>query len=758
MTKRLLTLGTAIVFAAGSSPASAGDAAGMRGTIYTRASANAVRATAAEARGITPNLPIQRGGNVPMFLRRLGARYVGPAVVPRMTIDVATPLRNEAGLKAYASAASSPQSLYYRHFLTPAQIGNAFGTPIAQYAAAARYFGNFGLRVNVWSSRSMISVTGTSLQLEKALNTKFGQFALRTANGKTYAFVGPTSDVALPGAIGVAGFKHLFSLPTEHTNFLISAPAQPIASGFASGRVNGFTTNQLARAYDYSGAYKAGFTGKGVNLGIIGTGPISLEDFPNYRKIFNVPGTSTVSIVPAMIGTDTTPPPVTGPCPGTGAGGVSPVGLPISDPTQGSSTSPTAGCNPEDEEAQLDTEQTAGLAIDANVKFYLAYNGTGCLAAPNPVGAGCIGPGSASQGLGLADDELQQAIQDNGADILSLSYGGCELFDNQLMSLNQSVPPGSADATGLDPTEFAELAAEGVAVFVSSGDSGSAACQRLAASGPNMEIANASYPSSDPNVVAVGGTTTPIGSNGLLTGPITTWGSQTKSGGAEGAGQSQDFLLPPYQKPIANLCKDPLGMRATGQYRCQPDVVLDADPFTGAAVVFNSGKGQGGAMESPIGGTSQAAPDMAAMWALVLDACRQTASCNLNYSKNVSDPVSGGGTVGYPPTNAAPGYRLGNPNYLLYPLAATAATPGATAASGVAGGSPQNYHSVFYDIVYGDDAVPSFAAQTAGGAGGKDPYTAGTDPGAVFAGAGYDEATGLGAPFARALIRYVVGV
>ena len=58
--------------------------------------------------------------------------------------------------------------------------------------------------------------------------------------------------------------------------------------------------------------------------------------------------------------------------------------------------------------------------------------------------------------------------------------------------------------------------------------------------------------------------------------------------------------------------------------REQPDVSLVGDPQTGVAVVTNAsfGGGPGG-----IGGTSVSAPQMAAMWALVLSACKQNASC-----------------------------------------------------------------------------------------------------------------------------------
>ena len=181
-----------------------------------------------------------------------------------------------------------------------------------------------------------------------------------------------------------------------HTDFVPGGPAVPVSGGFSNARVNGASPLQLADAYDLNTAYAKGYTGQGINLGIIGTGPISSADVPNFRTLYNVKGSGTVVPVYTTIDGDTTPPAVTGPCATVGA-----------TQTQGTSTAPQPGCNPEDEEAQLDTEQAAALAPDATVQFYLAYNAA-----------------NDTQGIGSPDDEVDQAIANDTADILSLSYGG----------------------------------------------------------------------------------------------------------------------------------------------------------------------------------------------------------------------------------------------------------------------------------------------------------------------------------------------
>jgi kumamolisin len=651
------------------------------------------------------NSPVTTGASnrqyfpfMPAALSRLGIRYLGPAQLKRpISFRVATAMRNEAGLKAYAIAANTPGSHYYRQWIGPTAIADNFGTPLNQYSATAAFFRSYGMTVGTWPMRKALTVTATQKQIETALHTRLGVFALRGDR-----FFAASQAISVPLNVSITSLSGLSSARIRNTTFIPGGPAVPISGGFSNARTNGANPQQLQTAYDLNTAYAKGYSGKGINLGIIGTGPISSADVPNFKTLYNVAGSSTVVPVYATVNGDTTPPAVTGPC------------------SSGSSTAPVAGCNPEDEEAQLDTEQTATMAPDATVQFYLAYNAS-----------------ADEQGLGDVDDEVDTAIMNNTADILSLSYAGCETLEGtpEVGDLTPSLTGG--DATGTEPTQFSELAAEGVAVFVSSGDSGSAGCQRATG---GLDVPTLGYPSSDPNVVSVGGTTTPIGPDGRLTGPIINWGSSTKSGGAAGGGVSQLFNPPSYQTAQAAskaICVKSLTTTSpeSGGGRCDPDVALDADPFTGASIEYDSGPGIGPAEVVPIGGTSQAAPDMAGMWADILSACKQVPSCQGPQPPGVTDPTSG-----FTAPSAIPRYRLGNPNFLLYPIVSTAA-----------------YHNVFYDITFGNDAVPPYAVQIAASETGETAldYTV-TDPGSVSAGPGYDNASGLGFPFGYALLKQLV--
>jgi subtilase family serine protease len=605
------------------------------------------------------------------------AQYVGPANVGTLGVDVALQLQNASGLVRYAAQASDPSSPVYRKFLTPAQIGTRFGASAVALAGAAKYFESYGLHVGTWPQHLSLYVSGPQHSLERALGTTLAVYQQGTTK-----FVGPATTPHFAQPLAVTGITRLVSARRQFRTLV------PISGGAVT--TSGYTPQQIRNAFDYTGAYGAGFTGTGITVGVVGTGPISSADVPAYGAMFATPvaPVSQVNVTDQGVAApgienppDTgfvPPPPVTAPCAGL---------LPA--------------CNGEDVEAQVDTEAIASLAPGSQVLFYLGYapafcvDGNGVLS-PAPCAAGTTP--SPLLGLDVADDEIQQAIADDRVDVLSLSYGGPEQAQAQFEF-------GATDpTTGLGPMEFAALAAEGVAVFVSSGDAGAEGCQRpVFAAAVNQ--ACVSYPATDPSVTSVGGVNARLNAFGTLTNQITGWGLQTGQGsGGSGGGVSQFFpqSLTPWQQGLPGVL---------GSMRNQPDVSLLGDPATGMAVLVDAAFGT---EVEGVGGTSVAAPEMASMWALVLQACAQRASC-----------ATGTG---------AKSYRLGNAAPLLY------------AQYAVRGGSIlPTYQQTFYDVLYGNNQQ-SVVDPTAS----SPPLDPGYD-----ASRGYDQVTGLGVPFARSLITAV---
>ncbi len=629
-----------------------------------------------------------------------GAVYVGPAHFSAMGVNVAVRMQNGAGLVSYARSASDPHSPLYRQFLTPDEIGARFGATQSDYAAVAKYFSGFGLHVGGWPQRLSLFVAGSQTQLQSAFHTTFGEY--RSAKGST--FIAPVSAPSFGIPLAVTMVSNLVSLPPATRSFT------PARAG--NNIIGGYTPTQIRAVFDYIGAYKEGYTGAGITIGIIGTGAFSPADVPAYASMFHVQAApvtqvdATDSGVAAGLALNSPPPNPSATPPDTFPYSS---GLSTPPPATSSCSGTLPSCNPEDVEAQIDTEQAATLAPGSSVLYYLAYNAGECYeSGPSlPAGTPCPGGGTAAPALGLAlsDDEIQQAIADDKVDVLSLSYGSPELANPSVGEYGAAgyyFDPNNP-TNGFGPAEFAALAAEGIAVFVATGDTGAEMCKHGGGVEPYYDDPCVSYPASDPSVVAVGGVTTPMDQFGNLVNQITGWGVQTSAGtGGSTGGVSAYFPILPYQDGLPG---------AMGKTRNLPDISLEGDPQTGVSVLIDAPP-LGPEAVGGYGGTSVAAPEAAAMWALVLQACRQSATCSAK------------GSGAHP-------YRLGDPNPLFY-------------AQYYANGTLQpQYSKTFYDVLFGNNAIDV----------GPPPYFPGLplDPG-YNAGVGYDLVTGLGVPFAAHLI------
>lgn len=212
-------------------------------------------------------------------------------------------------------------------------------------------------------------------------------------------------------------------------------------------------------------------------------------------------------------------------------------------------------------EAVLDVDMIIG--VNSAVKEVLVY-----------------GDGIDSFGVALLD-ALADVATDNRAQTLSISYGADEVVQGN----TQIAAEGQL---------FLQLAAQGISVFVSSGDQG-AYGQTEGQSNASLNVID---PGAQPNVTSVGGTT-------LFLGPGSqwvyeeVWNELGSFGEATGGGASSYWPLPSYQQPAGWETLN--GGSATN--RNLPDVAAVGDPYTGVAVYSHI---NGGWVE--VGGTSVSAP------------------------------------------------------------------------------------------------------------------------------------------------------
>ncbi len=194
-----------------------------------------------------------------------GATYVGPASGAHLNAMVLVHQQNANGLLQYAKEVSDPSSPNFRHFLTPQQIGERFGASQSDYQKAAAYFISQGLAVGGWPQHMLLSVAGDQSQFERAMGTKFSVY---TKNGQQ--FIAPSGTPHFTKAVPVDGVGRIVTYNPMHS-YLVPAPPR---AGAAFG--SGFSPSQVANAFDFTGAYQAGFDGTGITIGIIGTGPIDV--------------------------------------------------------------------------------------------------------------------------------------------------------------------------------------------------------------------------------------------------------------------------------------------------------------------------------------------------------------------------------------------------------------------------------------------------------------------------------------------------
>ena len=183
---------------------------------------------------------------------------------------------------------------------------------------------------------------------------------------------------------------------------------------------------------------------------------------------------------------------------------------------------------------------------------------------------------------------VDQIVADGRADIVSLSWGKCDV--------PEAHAPGQREA---DLQSFRAAAAQGISVFVASGDSGAYGCQH---SNINDDRVAVDFPSASGDLVTVGGTRLSVRENGSYLDEAG-WEDVVSSSGG-GGGISEIEPRPEFQTGPGVENKLSSGKRQV------PDVAAAADGDSGYLIV------DGGEVFS-VGGTSGAAPFWAASMLLV---------------------------------------------------------------------------------------------------------------------------------------------
>ncbi|MDQ0990536.1 protease pro-enzyme activation domain-containing protein [Streptomyces sp. V3I7] len=482
--------------------------------------------------------------------------------------------RDAAGLARYAKAVSDPSSSQYGKYLTAKQAQARFGATRAQVAAVKSWLTSAGLKVTGVSAH-YVSVTGDVAAAEKAFGTQLHNYA---KGKRTYRAPSRTASVpaTLKGAVlTVTGLdnaphkaSHKDQLPPPDAVFKNSGPfssyyGSNIASTLPDAygtkipyAVKGYTGKQLRAAYG-AGAH----TGKGVRIAITDAfaSPTIAYDAATYANKHGDAAWTTDQLHQVL-------------------------------PKKYTKTEECGAAGWYGEET-LDVEAVHAVAPEADVTY--------------------VGASSCYDDDLL--DSLSKIVDKHLADIVSNSWGDIEA--NQTPDL----------ATAYDQV-FQLGAVQGIGFYFSSGDNGDEVA--------NTGTKQVDTPANSAWVTAVGGTSLAVGKGDHYLWE-TGWGTEKAALSADGkswvgfpgaytsgagGGTSKTVAQPYYQKGVVPNALATANS-ASGN-RVVPDIAAIADPNTGFKVgqtqTFPDGSQQ--YSEYRIGGTSLAAPVIAAVQALAQEA------------------------------------------------------------------------------------------------------------------------------------------
>lgn len=495
-----------------------------------------------------------------------------------------------------------PSSPNYHRWLSPTEIGQRFGASQHDIDAVSDWLRTQGLRVDaVSNSRTRIRFDGSAGSVAAAFRTELRYY--RAGADKRIA---NTSDAEIPAALAdavrtVRGLQTIRFHPALHVSAPQRAGLDPSSPQPAGTSCSDGVCNYVVFPSDFSKIYNVdpvrhqGIDGSGQAIAVIGRSRVLDADVRNFQQLAGVPPRAVNVIVPPD--------------------GVDP-GAPLS--TCDDDSSPTCG-HPADRigdqsEATLDVQRAGSVAVGAMID--LIVSGTA-----NSVDGVYI-----SMDYAIDHDPVP-------AKIVSISFATCEAQNSR------------AAAESMDDF-FAQAAAEGISVFVASGDAGVAGCAGLDSPPEPNESESTNLLCASGNVTCVGGTQFADADNhdaywtadndlyylsarGYI--PEGVWNEPLNSNGdpqlaASGGGFSAYIATPSWQVGA--------GVPAARRGRYTPDVSLLAATHEGyfmcVAALGGSCVATNGTFRYAIaGGTSASAPSLAGIAALLNDKTG-SAQANLN--------------------------------------------------------------------------------------------------------------------------------
>jgi len=390
-------------------------------------------------------------GNTHPLARPEYDRGPAPASLPlnRMLLVLSRSPEQETALEALLDQQQDKSSPNYHVWLTPEQFGQQFGPSNQDIQTVSSWLQSHGFTVSrVSKGRTTIEFSGTAAQVQQAFHTEIHKY---TVNGEDHW--ANASDSQIPAALAsvVAG-------PVSLNNFRPQS-----MSVFAGTYRREKTTGEVTRLAQpqFTFPIPCSTTNNSESFCNFGVGPYDLATIYAIPPLGTAADNGTGQTIAIVAETDINPQDF--------ADFHTLFGLPAST-LNVIHDGPDPGILGDESEADIDTQWSSAVAPGATIDFVVSE------------------PTETTRGVDLSAEYI---VDNNLAPVMSESYGICELglgtSGNQFFS-----------------QIWQQAAAQGITVFVSSGDQGSAVCDRGHAYAEfGLEVNGFA---STPYNVAVGGT------------------------------------------------------------------------------------------------------------------------------------------------------------------------------------------------------------------------------------------------------------
>ncbi|MGO9211029.1 MAG: protease pro-enzyme activation domain-containing protein [Terriglobales bacterium] len=531
---------------------------------------------------VNPSQVVKLEGHHPSWAQPQADAGAVPAELrlQHLTLVLARSPQAQQAFEQFLRNQQNPASSDYHHWLTPREVGERFGVSPHDTAAITRWLQSQNLRVDsVADSRVRINFSGGAAAVGNAFGGEMHYFLM---NGKKR--ISLTAAPQIPAALAPL-IQAIHGLSTSETRPLHKSTVHHFASNGAwPGLTFGPGENFVVPA-DFAVIYDvpANFTGADQTIAIIGRSRVDNADIENFQGLFGLPIQDPTVIIP-------------------------PDGI---DPGTPQTLPPGSGIPSDDQaEATIDVTRAGSIAPGATIDLVSSASSF------------------TTDGIAIA---ASYAVDTTPllAHIMSLSFGDCEANQGQ---------------AGVDFWDnlFSQAAAEGISVFVASGDSGAAGCDPEFQTPPATQVLNTNYICSSSYATCVGGTEFADANYSLYWGPT----NSNTAGSAlsyipEGAWNEPTTTDPnnPFQVAssgggVSAYVPTPFWQRGPGvpaarAGRYTPDLAFSSASHDGYVGCFTAGGGDCIEFFLVFYGTSVAAQDMAGIAAL-LNQKLGTAQGNLN--------------------------------------------------------------------------------------------------------------------------------